>query len=110
VLELKPLRIHATINWAGLLTGDEGARAALQRRVQSVAALKGRRAGLVLTFGGAGGDSAGGEAVAIARKVDSVLRQLGARRFVFSGTVFRPFLSLSAPPSRVTIDVYLFKR
>jgi hypothetical protein len=109
VLELKPLRIHATVNWQGLLSGSERAQAALQRRVQSVATLHGRRAGLVLTFGGASGDGPG-EAVAIARKVDSALQALGRRRFVFSGTVFRPFLSLGAPPSQVEIDIYLFKQ
>jgi hypothetical protein len=109
VLQLKPLKIMATINWTGLVAGEASAEAALQRRVQSYPGLRGRRAGLVLTFGGASGDGAG-EAITIARSVDTVLQQLGTERFVFYGTVFRPFLSLSSPPDRIEIDVYLFKR
>jgi hypothetical protein len=108
VLELKPLAINVTVDYLGLLSGNPGAAAALERRVRSVTALYGRRAGLVLTFGGAN-DGNNGQAIQIAKKVDDALKVLGQQRFVFSGTVYRPFLSLNTPPSYVTIDVYLFK-
>ena len=85
------------VDWQGLLSGDHAARAALERKVRSDAGILGRRAGLVLTFGGASGGTPA-QAIAIANKVNSALQQLGAQEFVFSGTVFRPFLALNSPP------------
>jgi hypothetical protein len=107
-LELKPLSFEVQIDWQGLLSGDQAAQAALLKKVRSEPGLSGRRAGLVLTFGGDSGGSPA-QAIAIAEKVDSVLQELGDQQFVFSGTVFRPFLALNSPPGIVQIDIYLFK-
>ncbi|HEY0697542.1 MAG TPA: hypothetical protein VGD43_07000 [Micromonospora sp.] len=108
-LELKPVSIELRgVNWRGLLDNDAGAVRALQNRIRSHPALRNRRAGLVLTFGGASGGNTD-RAMTIARRTNSALAQLGAQGFVFRGTVYRPFLSLGSPPSELTVDIYLFK-
>jgi hypothetical protein len=109
VLELKPVEMHVTVDWAGLLRDDPAAQAALARAVKANKQLAGRHAGLVLTFGGAqGGES---RAIAIASHANNVLRGLGSQSWVFRQTVYnRPFLSLHRPPASLEFDIYLFKR
>lgn len=109
VLELNPVEITLTVDPRGLLTGNASAKAALARAIRRDSRLSGRRAGLVLTFGGALNGSQG-QAIAIANQADNVLRGLGAQGYVFRGTVYRPFLALNASPSALKVDVYLFKR
>jgi hypothetical protein len=109
VLELAPVSIRLTsVNWRGLLANDPRAIRALQDRVRSHPGLKDRRAGLVLTFGGASGGNTA-RALQIAGRANAALAGLGRERVIFRGTVYRPFLSLASPPSTLTIDVYLFK-
>ncbi|MER5702234.1 hypothetical protein ABT023_09805 [Micromonospora sp. NPDC002296] len=109
VLELAPVSIRLTsVDWRGLLANDPGATRALQDRVRSHPGLKDRRAGLVLTFGGASGGNTD-RALQVAGRANAALAGLGRDRIIFRGTVYRPFLSLASPPSTLTIDVYLFK-
>lgn len=109
VLELAPVSIRLTsVDWRGLLANDPKAIRALQARVRSHPGLANRRAGLVLTFGGASGRDTG-QALRIAGRANAALAGLGQEGIVFRGTVYRPFLSLASPPSTLTIDVYLFK-
>ncbi|MEV6493185.1 hypothetical protein AB0M20_31875 [Actinoplanes sp. NPDC051633] len=107
ILELKPVEIVVRVNWVGLLAGDAKAEADLAAAVQTSVRLQGRHAGLVLTFGGAQGDE--GRGIAVAKRANDVLRGLGAKGWVFRGTVCRPFLSLHEPPQVLKIDVYLFR-
>jgi len=77
--------------------------------VRAQHALKGRRAGLVLAFGGAPDQSLTGEAEDIASKVEDVLRSLGNQGFVFIGTSYHPpFFSLYSSLSYVNLEVYLY--
>ncbi|MEE6258116.1 hypothetical protein [Plantactinospora sonchi] len=110
VLELEPVSIELnSVDWRGLLSNKRGAIRALQNRVKGHPDLKGRRAGLVLTFGGASGDNTA-RARRIANRANDALRALGRDGIIFRGTVYRPFHSLASPPSKLTIDVYLFRR
>jgi hypothetical protein len=108
VLELNPVSLKVLIDWQALLGGDPVVTAALQQQIQSEAALAGRRAGLVLTFGGASGGKEG-LGKSIAERVNSVLTELGGQGFVFNGAVYRAFIDTGAPQEELTIDVYLFK-
>ncbi|MBB5830034.1 hypothetical protein [Micromonospora carbonacea] len=109
VLELEPVSIKlSTVDWRGLLANQPRAVRGLQARVRSHPGLSGRRAGLVLTFGGAAGGNTG-RGMAIARQVNQALAGLGTQGFVFRGAVYRPFISLASPQGTLTIDVYLFK-
>jgi hypothetical protein len=109
VLELEPVEIKMDVDWTGLLNGEAAAKNALAQKIRSNPGLKGRRAGLVLTFGGASGGQ-DERAITIANRVADVLRALGKQGFVFRGTVYRPFLDNGAPPTQLKVDVYLFKR
>lgn len=110
VLDLTPVRIELTsVDWRGLLARNPRAIRALQKRIQDDPALRNRRAGLVLTFGGAsGGDT--DRANEIATRTNEALAGLGRDGVFLPSTVYRAFHSLVSPPSKLTIEVYLFKR
>ncbi|MEU4768014.1 hypothetical protein AB0H12_32665 [Actinosynnema sp. NPDC023794] len=110
-LELEPVKLEMPIDAAALLGGDAGTAQALRDRVRADPRLAGRRAGLVMTFGGTGGSSQGANVtrgLAIADRVNGVLGELGAQGFVFDSTVYRSFISLGSPDA-LSMDVYLFK-
>ena len=110
-LELDPVKLELPIDAAALLGGDAGAVQGLRDRVRADPRLAGRRAGLVMTFGGTGGSSQGASVtrgLSIADKVNGVLGELGAQGFVFDSTVYRSFISLGSPDA-LSVDVYLFK-
>jgi hypothetical protein len=108
VLELMPVEMTLPVDWVGLLNGNRSASDGLQRQIRGDQRLFGRRAGLVLTFGGAQGVSYA-TAINIANRADDAMTALGATGFVFQGTVYRPFLGLNAPPGTLVVDIYLFK-
>jgi hypothetical protein len=110
-LELDPVKLELPIDAAALLGGDAGTAQGLRDRVRADPRLAGRRAGLVMTFGGTGGSSQGANVtrgLAIADRVNGVLGELGAQGFVFDSTVYRSFISLGSPDA-LSMDVYLFK-
>ncbi|MEO6087694.1 MAG: hypothetical protein ABIQ18_31745 [Umezawaea sp.] len=110
-LELGPVKLELPIDAAALLDGDAGTAQVLRDRVRADPRLAGRRAGLVMTFGGTGGSSQGANVtrgLEIAAKVNGVLGELGAQGFVFDSTVYRSFISLGSPDA-LSMDVYLFK-
>ncbi|MEV4892690.1 hypothetical protein AB0K48_25250 [Nonomuraea sp. NPDC055795] len=107
-LEQRPVEVTMKVDWAGLLAGDGKAEAGIRQKVRAVEKLHGRRAGLVLAFGGAG-DTDPGRALTIARKANAVLKDLGDSGYVFQGAVFRPFLSHRAVHTLV-LDIYLLKQ
>lgn len=106
-LDLRPVHVEVKVDWRGLLADRARARSALRRKIHAVQALKGRRAGLVLAFGGGAGTDVG-RAMLIARKANAVLRELGSRDAVFRRTVFRPFISFS-DAKMLSLDIYMFK-
>ncbi|MFI6906453.1 hypothetical protein ACIBKY_34690 [Nonomuraea sp. NPDC050394] len=107
-LEQRPVEVTMKVDWAGLLAGDDAAEAKIRRKVREDVKLHGRRAGLVLAFGGAG-DTDPGRALNIAGKANAVLKDLGKSGYVFDDAVFRPFLSHRAVNTLV-LDIYLFKK
>lgn len=112
-LELEPVVMTVTVNWRGLLDGNRAARQSLADVVRGNPALSGRRAGLVLAYGGAPTDSSGDvdRAQAVAGRAGDVLRQLGKGRFVFLRTAYHePFISLGKDPGYVKLEIYLFKQ
>lgn len=109
-LDLKPISVTVHVNPSALLAGNPQEVASIEQQVLAVPQLRGRSAGLALTFGGASGvNPAIGRQVAV--KVDNdVLHALGVEGYVFQNTVYREFFNLDLPPSTVTIDVYVFKQ
>ena len=71
--------------------------------------LASRRAGLVLSFGGAD-DGNNARAIQAANDVATVMSGLGDEGYVFKGAVYRPFLALNEPQDIVEVDVYVFKQ
>jgi hypothetical protein len=109
-LDLNPVSITLTVNVSALLAGNSTEVASIQRQVRAVPQLRGRSAGLALTFGGAQGGNTS-KALQIAAKIDTaVLSALGAQGFDFQNTVYREFINLSNPPDTVQIDIYVFKQ
>ncbi len=98
------------VDWTGLLAGSGAAQADLERKVRAKKQLKGRRAGVVLAFGGGGGQDRD-RAERIARKANAVFKKLGKRDFsVFHETVFVPYVDYNASMSTVSLAVYMFKQ
>ncbi len=109
-LDLQPVSLHLHVDYQALLQGDPAAIAGAEIQVRAVPQLRGRRAGLVLTFGGTQGV---GPAVAlqVAKQLDdSVLTDLGNQHYVFTGTVYREFINLDNGPDDIQVDVYVFKQ
>lgn len=110
-LELEPVKVELPIDAAALLGGDAGTVQGLRDRIRGDQRLAGRRAGLVMTFGGTGGSSLSANVergLSIANRVNGALGELGAEGFVFDATVYRSFISLGSPDA-LSMDVYLFK-
>lgn len=109
VLDLEPVRIPLeSVDWRGLRARNPRAIRALQDRVRSDTRLKNRRAGMVLTFGGGLGGNTD-RAEEIATRANEALAGLGREGVFLPDTVYRPFISHRSPPSKLTIEIYLFK-
>ncbi|HEX5548060.1 MAG TPA: hypothetical protein VFX24_11665 [Ktedonobacterales bacterium] len=109
-LDLTPVSLTLTINAQGILDGDKTAIASVEQQIKSNPALTCKRAGLVLTFGGAPSSNDTGTALRIARNIDSrVFMDLGNQGFVFDIAVYRPFFNLGTSPNTINADVYVFK-
>jgi hypothetical protein len=109
VLELTPVPVKLTVDWQRLLNNDAATAEGLRGQMRSNSQFSGRRAGLVLTFGGTSNGKAAGRGISIANQVNDILRGLDAPGSAFrSTTVYRPFISFD-PPEILNIDVYLFK-
>ncbi|MDG6101384.1 hypothetical protein Daura_40030 [Dactylosporangium aurantiacum] len=104
-LELEPVSMQVTVDAAGLLSGHADAAEALRQQVLTAPRMVGRRAGLVLTYGGAL-DRGPASALAVAAAVNAVLGASGA---TFDGTAYRQYVSLAAHENLVTLDIYLWR-
>lgn len=110
-LVLHPITLQLTVDPSGLLSTPPNPNVIAQAMAQVKAdpQLRGKRAGLVLTFGGAS-NAAPGQGITDAQAFDSeVLTALGKQNYVFINTVYREFFTLGADPSNFTVDVYVYK-
>lgn len=110
-LAVQPITLALHIDYHGLLNHDSTAIATAEQQVRANRLLVGRRAGLVLAFGGALGAPTPNYGTRVAQALDQeVLAALGQQGYVFTGTVYREFFDLGVDPSYITVDVYVFKR
>ena len=109
-LSLTPVHLTLAVDAQGILDGNKTAIASVEQQIKNNSALTCKRAGLVLTFGGAPSAGDTNRAVLIARAVDSrVFTDLGKQSFVFDIAVYRPFFNLGTSSNTITADVYVFK-
>jgi hypothetical protein len=109
VLDLQPILERLVVDTAGLQRRDPVAIEAVRAQLRGDQRLASRRAGLVLSFGGAN-DGNNARAIQAAKDVAAVMSGLGDEGFVFKDAVHRPFLALNEPPDIVEVDVYVFKQ
>lgn len=109
-LDTKPVEVILTVDPNGLLSDSSSAKAAVLNAIKTNSHLKGRRAGLVIVYGGTPDQSGTGTAVQVAGKVDNVLQTLGGHGQLFEGTTYHdPLITLGKSYSYVKLEVYLFK-
>lgn len=109
ILDLEPVSARLVVDAAGLRKRDPAAIEAVRAQLRGDPRLVSRRAGLVLSFGGAN-DGNNGRAIQAANDIATVMTGLGAEGFVFMDTIHRPFLALNEPRDIVVVDVYVFKQ
>jgi hypothetical protein len=97
----------SNLDYNGLLNNSSAATASVRNAVLGNAAVRGRRAGLVLLFGGDNPQNA--LAVSLDQKISQILTGLGRQNYVFQVAVYRDFVDLAQPLSDFHMDVYLFK-
>jgi hypothetical protein len=109
-LDLRYIDLTLTrVDYQGLVRRDAKAIAAVKRQVRRDHRLAGRRAGLVILFGGASGTNPSrGRQAAI--QVQKVLADMGRHGFVFKDAVYRPFFDLQKPSTVVQLNVYVFRK
>jgi hypothetical protein len=109
-LDTKAVVVVLTVDSNGLLTGSKSASSSILKAIQGDKRLKGRRAGLVIAYGGTPDQSGIGVAEAVADKVNGALRTLGGRGQLFEDTTYHDSLFvLGQSHSYVKLEVYLFK-
>lgn len=108
-LDLTPITLTVSVDYAQLHANDPAAIASVEQQVRGDGRLSGRRAGLVLIFGGVQGATEGAGLQAAQDVATLVLPRLGAQGFVFSGTVYRAFFATNQPAGSVELDVYVFR-
>lgn len=115
-LQLDPARVRLVLSIDdpdALLAGNQGTKGKLADEIKSqitALGLQGRRGGLALAYGGAGGSMDGiTKAQDLAGKVYEVLDSLGQQRFVFCKTVhYDNLFALDRGPDIALLDIYLF--
>jgi hypothetical protein len=109
-LDLTPIVLTVSVDYAQLHAGDPAALAAVEGQLRGDRRLAGRRAGLVLIFGGVQGATEGAGLQAAQDIATLLLSRLGAQGFVFyGGTVYRAFFATDKPAGTVELDVYVFR-
>ena len=103
--------IILTVDWTGLQSGLPSAKTSVLDTIKKNSHLKGRRAGLVIAYGGTPDSSGTGTAVQVAGKVDKVLQTLSGSGQIFQDTTYHePLFSLNQSYSYVKLEVYLYKK
>jgi hypothetical protein len=116
VLDKQYTEIPITVDNPVLLShGDPGAKNSLREKVRIAITklnLQNRRAGLVIAYGGTGGNTDGTsiqQATDVSRNTYDVLQDLGVEKFVFcKSTYYDPVISLKNPANLVVMHIYLF--
>lgn len=110
-LDNQPITLDLHVDYQGLLRHDPAAILDAERQVRANPQLAGRRAGLVLSFGGAP-PSNPHLGIQVAQALDdNVLKDLASLNYVFvSYTVYREFFNLGVSSSDIQVDVYVFKQ
>lgn len=110
-LDTKPVVIILTVDPTGLINNMSAAQTSVLNTIKSNSHLKGRRAGLVIAYGGTPDQSGTGTARAVADKVDAVLQTLDGSGQPFQGTTYHdPLFTLGQSYSYVKLEVYLYKK
>ena len=109
VLDLHYITVTIQVDYGALNSGDTATVAKVEHQIRTDSRLRGRRAGLVLTFGGSQNGS-NATALQAAKDMDKqVLQDLGGQNYVFNGTVYREFFATDKPAGTIELDVYVFK-
>lgn len=110
-LELKYHRIVISVDSNGLLNNNPAANNDVIRQVKGQSFLRGRRAGLIIVYGGAPSDNQIGTAETIASKVYDILLDRHRHDPTFNGTSrYDPLYLLRGNINLVSIDIFLFAR
>ena len=110
-LDTKPVVIILSVDSIGLLNNASAARTSVLDTIKKDSHLKGRRAGLVIAYGGTPDSSGTGTAVQVAGKVDTILQTLSGSGQTFQDTTYHdPLFSLGQSYSYVKLEVYLYKK
>ncbi len=110
-LNLNPVTFYLTVDYSNLLQDSSAAIADVQKQIRAQSGLAGRRAGLVLTFGGTPTTDAADVniAIAVVGKVNAAMQDLGKQGFVFIDTVYhRPLNTPGSVFSSIYVEIYLF--
>ncbi len=109
-LDTSPVTLTLKVDASALLAGSSSAKTTILDAIKGNSHLKGRRAGLVIAYGGTPDQSGTGRAVQVAGKVDDVLQTLGGHGQTFEGTTYHdPLFTLRQSYNYVRLEVYLFK-
>lgn len=109
-LDTKPIVVILNVDANGLLADDSSAAASVVSAISHNNQLKGRRAGLVETYGGTPDQAGTGTAFQVAGKVDAVLQTLGGPGQIFEGTTYHdPLFTLGQSYNYVKLEIYPFK-
>jgi len=113
-LDFSPQRITISgVDYNGLLSGSSQATNDVKQKLLSQSVLQGRSVGLTIVYGGAPTTDDIGRAINIAKKVYSILQDLGNSGGAFKRSSYYDALytlSSANTPDVVTIDVYLFRQ
>jgi hypothetical protein len=109
-LSTKAVKITLNVDWNGLLAGTKSAQNGVLDQIHKVKALQGRRAGLVIAYGGTQDLNGVDTAKAVVNAIYKTLQTLDGHGQLFEGTVYHDFLfTLNHDHSYVQLEVYLFE-
>jgi len=105
-LDTRPLTLTLNVDSTQLLQGASSAINSVKQQIQVSKALRGRRAGLVIAYGGAPSANDISTAQSIASKVMNVLASLGKEGFVFIATSYHdPLFVYGGNPNTVQVEI-----
>lgn len=107
-LSLLRHRINLTVDYRGLLSGNQQAIAATENQIASKSILQGQSVGFAIVYDGAPTDGDIQQADQVDRRIYAILQGMGG---TFQDASFyndSPLFTLGEDPSQVAIDVYFF--
>lgn len=112
-LETGAVTLNLTVDWGGLTQTPPAASASqgVIAQVLKAPALKGRRAGLVIAYGGTPDESGVGTAKLVAKATMAILQTLNRPGQTFVETSYHdPLIQLGQNFSYVKLEIYLYQR